>query len=238
MIATSSAMHRASASPQPDAQRKTIGIAALVVLAHVLVLCGALYTRAPKVLKLEPPRSISVQLIAAPTPPAPPPPQAMPQPTPTVTPPPTPRPVVKPLPKPVKQSTRPTETPVAPPAPPSAPATPVVAAPPANPVPAMPQTLPADTTPKTVEHLSCAIPQPVYPAMSRRNGDSGTTLVKIVIDTGGRIETADVARSSGFPRLDDAAVQAALQSHCHAHLENGQGIRSAALVPFRFMLDQ
>ena len=68
MIATSSAMHRASASPQPDAQRKTIGIAALVVLAHVLVLCGALYTRAPKVLKLEPPRSISVQLIAAPTP--------------------------------------------------------------------------------------------------------------------------------------------------------------------------
>jgi protein TonB len=236
MIATRS-MHHASASPQPDAQRKAIGIAALVVLVHVLVLFVALHTRAPEVLKLEPPRSISVQLIAAPTPPATP-PQAMPKPTPPVTPPSTPHPVVKPLPKPVKQSTRPTETPVAPPTPPSAPATPVVSAPPANPVPAMPQTLPADTAPKTVEHLSCAIPPPVYPALSRRNGDSGTVLVKIVIDTGGRIETADVARSSGFPRLDDAAVQAVLQSHCRAHVENGQGIRSAALVPFRFTLDQ
>ncbi|WP_158903128.1 energy transducer TonB [Burkholderia sp. L27(2015)] len=237
MIATSST-HHASAAAQPNAQRKAIVIAALVVLAHVLVLFVALHTRAPEVLKLEPPRSISVQLIAAPTPPAPPPPQASPKPTPPVTPPPTPRPVVKPLPKPVKQSTRPTETPVAPPTPPSAPATPAVAAPPANPVPAMPQTLPADTAPKTVEHLSCAIPPPVYPALSRRNGDSGTVLVKIVIDTAGRIETANVARSSGFPRLDDAAVQAVLQSHCNAHVENGQGIRSAALVPFRFTLDQ
>jgi len=237
MIATSST-HHISASAQPDPQRKAIGIGALVVLAHVLVLFVALHTRAPEVLKLEPPRSISVQLIAAPTPPAPPPPQASPKPTPPVTPPPTPRPVVKPLPKPIKQSTLPTETPVAPPTPPSAPATPVVAAPPANPVPAMPQTLPADTAPKTVDHLSCAVPTPVYPALSNRRGETGTTLVKIVIDTVGRIETAEVARSSGFPRLDDAAVQAALQSRCHAHLENGQGIRSAALVPFRFALDQ
>jgi len=237
MIATSST-HHASAYPRPEVQRKAIGIAALVVLVHVLVLCAALHTRAPEMLNLEPPRSMSVQLIAAPTPLTPPPPQAMPKPTPLVTLPPAPRPVVKPLPKPVKQSMRPTETPVAAPTPPSAPATTVAAAPPANPAPAMPQTLPADTAPKTVEHPSCAIPTPVYPVLSNRHGDTGTVLVKIVIDTVGRIETAEVARSSGFPRLDDAAVQAALQSHCRAHLENGQGIRSAALVPFKFTLDQ
>ncbi len=49
---------------------------------------------------------------------------------------------------------------------------------------------------------------PAYPAASRRAGESGTVLLGIVVGPNGLPTEINVERSSGFMRLDDAAVAA------------------------------
>lgn len=49
---------------------------------------------------------------------------------------------------------------------------------------------------------------PVYPAASRRAGESGTVLLDIVVGPSGAPTEINVERSSGFAALDDAAVAA------------------------------
>ncbi|MDB6063664.1 MAG: hypothetical protein JWM78_3767 [Verrucomicrobiaceae bacterium] len=54
--------------------------------------------------------------------------------------------------------------------------------------------------------------QPAYPPASRRLGEEGTVEVLLYVLADGRIESARVERSSGFARLDEAAVREALHS--------------------------
>ncbi|MET0657372.1 MAG: energy transducer TonB [Steroidobacteraceae bacterium] len=49
--------------------------------------------------------------------------------------------------------------------------------------------------------------QPEYPPTSRRLGEQGTVTLEILVLENGRIGDAKVAKSSGFPRLDEAAVR-------------------------------
>lgn len=48
-----------------------------------------------------------------------------------------------------------------------------------------------------------------YPAASRAAGEAGITRVRICFDTKGRVDRTELFRSSGFARLDEAAVRAA-----------------------------
>ena len=50
---------------------------------------------------------------------------------------------------------------------------------------------------------------PPYPAMSKRLGESGRVVVRVLIGPDGRAQDARIQRSSGFERLDDAALEAA-----------------------------
>ncbi len=50
---------------------------------------------------------------------------------------------------------------------------------------------------------------PVYPAEALRNGWEGTVLVEIRTDAMGGVESVALARSSGYPPLDEAALVAA-----------------------------
>jgi protein TonB len=49
---------------------------------------------------------------------------------------------------------------------------------------------------------------PTYPSASRRAGEEGTVRLKVLVDEKGRPKDVAVATSSGFPRLDQAAMQA------------------------------
>lgn len=49
---------------------------------------------------------------------------------------------------------------------------------------------------------------PSYPSASRRAGEQGTVLISITMDAGGKPLDVSVAKSSGFPALDEAAVSA------------------------------
>ena len=49
-------------------------------------------------------------------------------------------------------------------------------------------------------------PPPAYPRMSRRMGEQGTVLLRVFISAEGRAEKADIRTSSGYARLDEAAL--------------------------------
>ena len=49
-------------------------------------------------------------------------------------------------------------------------------------------------------------PKPAYPAISRRLNEQGKTIVRVLIGADGVPQRAEVATSSGFSRLDEAAV--------------------------------
>lgn len=160
------------------------------------------------------------------------------------TPPPPPKPKPKPVKKPqpqqlVAKAPPLTESePVAPPPPEPEPQTepeaepePVVEAAPAPQMPAGPVSLSSE--------LSVACPHlnaPTYPALSKRLGEEGKLVLRVELDEKGYVNVAHVVNSSGFKRLDEAAMTAVKTWRCTPTVRNGQPVRAVALQPFNFVL--
>jgi periplasmic protein TonB len=87
----------------------------------------------------------------------------------------------------------------------------------------------------TVEYLQA--PQPEYPSMSRRMGEQGKVLLRILVNEKGRAEHIDIQRSSGFPRLDEAARAAASRALFKPYVEDGKAMAVYVVVPIGFQLD-
>jgi protein TonB len=145
-----------------------------------------------------------------------------------------PKPVLtsKPTPTPLPQAAAPSATPVAA----ADPTPPTSAAPPAQAAPAIGRPTLEISAPKNVSHIDCNMATPDYPALSKRRGETGTASVTVVIGLTGKVESVSLKKSSGFSRLDDAAVAAAHASSCKPYLENGQPIRATATQPYNFNL--
>jgi periplasmic protein TonB len=111
------------------------------------------------------------------------------------------------------------------------------AQPAAAPAPAGSRETLALSAPKSVRHIDCRIVKPDYPALSRRRGETGTADVRFVVGPTGAIESAELAKSSGYPRLDDAALAAMRESACRPYIENGTPMRVTYTQPFGFALD-
>ncbi|MCA8095347.1 energy transducer TonB [Burkholderia anthina] len=226
----------------PRMNPRVIAVAVGVLAAHAIMLTAAwLHRNAP------PPKEVAVQSITAQL--IPPAPAAQPvavqsaaqqptppKPTPRVKPKVEPRPVQKaiPTPQPVAQAPSPTPAPAAV-DPTPAPAAPAPAAPAAAPGPAR-ETMQV-SAPKNVSALTCNFVKPAYPSMSKRRGETGTAYVHFIIGVTGKIESVQLQKSSGYPRLDEAALEATRASTCPPYIENGQAIRAAHTLPFNFTLD-
>ncbi len=124
------------------------------------------------------------------------------------------------------------------PAPAPAPTTPAPAAAPAalpSPVPppgaAGPRMLPS----AAVQYL--VPPMPEVPRASRRLNESGRVIVRVLITEAGLPERLSVEHSSGFARLDEAALAAVRKARFRPYTENGQAQSGWALVPVSFELD-
>ena len=131
--------------------------------------------------------------------------------------------------------TQPTIT-VAPPSPrnaePTPPATPVAVT---TPTPTPPA--PAPAAPKTIHGADyIRAPQPVYPNIARRMGESGTVLLRVLINVKGEAEQVLIQKSSGSTNLDEAGRQAVLRALYKPYIEDGKAIPVYALVPINFQL--
>jgi len=61
-------------------------------------------------------------------------------------------------------------------------------------------------TPPSTQGRGARITQPEYPPASRRAGEEGTVQLQVLVLESGRAGEVKVARSSGFPKLDEAAI--------------------------------
>jgi protein TonB len=61
-------------------------------------------------------------------------------------------------------------------------------------------------TPPSTQGRGARITQPEYPPASRRAGEEGTVQLQVLVLENGRAGEVKVARSSGFPKLDEAAI--------------------------------
>jgi protein TonB len=213
-------------------------IAGSVVLFHVAALWAlqtGLIRRAAEVVV---PVEILSELIEPPKPAEPPPPPPPPPPPKrevTKTPPP-PRPQAIREPKPTPAPNAPIGV-IEPPPPP-----PIEAPPPPEP-PAPPAPPPAPPAPKLVEVTQGQTqyirePRVVYPAMSKRLGESGVVIVAVYFNSAGIPKRAEIFKSSGYDRLDQAARDAALSSQVTPFRQPGANEATAYLLkaPFNFTL--
>jgi len=79
-------------------------------------------------------------------------------------------------------------------------------------------------------------PAPVYPRLSTRLNEQGKAVLLVELDELGRVTAATVKTTSGFPRLDEAAINAVKTWHCSPARRNGVPVRSVAQQPFNFIL--
>ncbi|GLW36814.1 hypothetical protein Pcaca04_07500 [Pectobacterium carotovorum subsp. carotovorum] len=90
--------------------------------------------------------------------------------------------------------------------------------------------------PKQVASVGCVVPQPDYPRRAKRLQQEGNVLVRLVISPEGRLIRHDIARSSGYDALDQAAIDAVAQARCTPYRENGQAITVMTVQPVNFRL--
>lgn len=80
-------------------------------------------------------------------------------------------------------------------------------------------------------------PAPAYPALSRRLGETGKVVVRVLLDREGRVAEATIEQSSTYTRLDEAALAAVRHWRCAPAQRAGQPVAATALQPFSFVLD-
>jgi protein TonB len=79
--------------------------------------------------------------------------------------------------------------------------------------------------------------QPAYPAQSRRLGEAGTVELMLYVLPNGRVGDARVVRSSGFPKLDEAALREARRSwRLLPNTENGVAVAAWNNIAITFRL--
>ncbi len=77
---------------------------------------------------------------------------------------------------------------------------------------------------------------PRYPIESRRKKEQGTVVLSLVLGLDGQIASISVSRSSGFARLDDAALDAVRKWRWEPMIRGGQPVMVKGIVEIPFVL--
>ncbi|MBL0162807.1 MAG: energy transducer TonB [Xanthomonadales bacterium] len=96
-------------------------------------------------------------------------------------------------------------------------------------------------TPTVASNASLAyesIIEPRYPMESRRRGEQGTVLLRVLVGRDGQPIDIEVARSSGYRLLDRAAREAVLRWRFRPVQINGVNVVARGLVPVKFDVNQ
>jgi protein TonB len=206
-----------------QARQRRVAIATLLA-AHVVAVVGLLEASRLRQVAVDA-KPMFLAVLDAPAPAAPPKPLPPP---PTAKMPPPPQLTLPLIATETVQAPSPLVAQVMPPPPPAAPAAPVEAPP--APAPSLPRTLP----PSAVQYL--VPPAPVYSRISAKMRESGKAIVRVFIDEAGLPRNVQLATSTGFARLDEAALAAVRNCRFKPYLENGVAVAGWAAVPIEFEL--
>ena len=215
--------------------RNTVIVGSVVAL-HVVGLWALQSGLVRKAAEVIVPAELLSEFIAPPAPPkvTPPPPA----------PPPPPRPAPKAAPRPAPMPVAIADPTPAPNAPTgittSQPPAPPIEAPVAPPAPALAP--PAPPAPPKIELPSSDAaylnnPKPSYPAISKRMGEQGKVVLRVLIGTDGLPQKVEISKSSGFDRLDRQAQEAVMRWRFVPGKRNGVPETMWNLVPINFVLE-
>lgn len=110
----------------------------------------------------------------------------------------------------------------------------LAAAAPATPAPSAPATPRGEDRPLQLVHA----PRPEYPRISLRLEEQGAVLVRIHVGADGHVTDVDVLESSGFQRLDSAALAAVRSWRFDPRLVAGQAVAGTFDHRVVFVLEQ
>ena len=79
-------------------------------------------------------------------------------------------------------------------------------------------------------------PKPPYPSAARRMGEEGEVRLRVYVDTAGNPQQIEIFRSSGFPRLDQAAQDTVRQWRFIPARQGDQPVPAWVIVPIQFNL--
>lgn len=80
-------------------------------------------------------------------------------------------------------------------------------------------------------------PAPSYPRISKRTGEEGRVLLKVLVSAKGDAESVSLEKSSGFERLDEAAKEAVKKWRFVPARKGERALSAYVLVPVKFSLD-
>lgn len=80
-------------------------------------------------------------------------------------------------------------------------------------------------------------PAPVYPVLSRKLKEQGTVVLNLLVLASGQVGDVKLEKSSGYPRLDDSAMQAVKHWHYVPAVKNGTAIDYWHIQPVIFTLN-
>ncbi len=114
--------------------------------------------------------------------------------------------------------------------PPAAPApvSMIAAAAPSSPAPAL--------EPPRADAAYLDNPAPAYPPTSKRSGEQGRVVLRVRVDASGTVEAVEVQATSGFARLDEAALAAVRRWRFLPARLGERAVAGWALVPINFSL--
>jgi len=80
-------------------------------------------------------------------------------------------------------------------------------------------------------------PRPAYPGLSKRLGEQGKVVVRVFIEVDGKAQKAEIKQSSGFERLDQAALATVLRWRYVPGKRAGLAENMWFNVPINFVLE-
>jgi protein TonB len=80
-------------------------------------------------------------------------------------------------------------------------------------------------------------PPPDYPSLSRRLGEEGRVLLRVLISPEGLPRDIQLQTSTGYPRLDQAALQTVRRWRFVPAMRGDEALAAWVLVPIRFNLE-
>jgi len=206
----------------------------VVILAHAGLLLWVAFAAPKTVIPITPPRPLTVSLIKPQVEEPQPKPVAKPEAKPTP-----PKPVRKTepqlavlvakstVPSPMQAVESPKTTPEPAPVPEVAPAPARVVAEAPKPAP------PSPSPPRPADYLNN--PKPPYPALSRRLGEEGVVRLNILVNPDGSVARLELAKSSGFARLDQSAMDTVQSSwKFEPARQDGSPVAAWVIVPIQF----
>ncbi len=214
---------------------RNVAIAGTVVLFHVAALWALNAGLLRRVAEIVVPVEMLSEILTPPVP--------------RVDPVPRPAPPPEPVQRPVARKVQPAPQPIAIPDPrpapdaptgivaPQPPAPPIVAASPPSPPAPAPAPAPAKIELPSSDAAYLQNPKPAYPPMSRRLGERGEVLLRVLIGTDGLPQKIELIKSSGHDRLDQAAQATVMKWRFVPGKRAGVPETAWAQVPINFVLE-